>query len=326
MGALALLASALLTERASLVRSREVGRFPLPASWPADRRNYDWISTNEVLYLARTGQGDYDAFVFDIRRATSRLLPGLDAVLKGHGVRNEWFEWTVSPNGRWLLVQAGPENNALRSTIRLDGSDRRLWARGDFYRRPAWRPDSRGWAELVTTSSGYARQILLYDIETGGLAEITVPAKRHATLVGFLAEDRLLVASQAEAGVFTDFEVLEIPNGTMSVGTPLHASVGTIETPIRQHSWSPTMARMAGWISMPSRLPRLKATSSFPLVGLERSFRTETCVFDPARGQVLRLGRIGGSPSAEGLSWTPDGSSVSWIEGAELCVLRLPNP
>lgn len=107
---------------------------------------YDWVSERKVL----VGIDNWEAFrgfcMLNLKTKLCRAVPGLNRIA------NKWrrIEWSVSPNGRRILIHS----RDFAVLARLDGTGARGVPGGHYHSENFWLDDSRRWLHTWAGSNG----------------------------------------------------------------------------------------------------------------------------------------------------------------------------
>ncbi len=297
------------------------------ADW--DHEHYEWLSPDEILYLREASQGDYAAIRAHVVTGVETSLTGLEPFLTGHEKRSEHFAWTVSPNGRWLMLMKDLETNSLRLAVTLDGTQERTWFTEQDKQYFWWMPDNQGWVELsmrtkLNNQGNRVSHFHIYRMSSPDVNTVAVDWTKYGYMLG-LSASNLLVLEGKRAPVSPPGAILITNSATIpapvSHGLPPVRELSAPEVPRRELLdiiVSPQGDRLLCEFLHQSHIPKFSLDRSFPFLNLSRRTSHElwTCSLD---GSGLRkLVRFDVGADFGCLKWRPDGRRVTFISNHAL--------
>src|ERR1041385_795425 len=105
---------------ASRPRNLILGSVPVASTsgWVVEYGNYKWASPQTVFALRQSDGANWVANRIDTKAQTSIPLREFDRVF-GRTVSKDPLSWSVSPNGKWLVLNTGSETSHQWHTVGL---------------------------------------------------------------------------------------------------------------------------------------------------------------------------------------------------------------
>lgn len=303
---------------------RESSQVVSTTNWLAGR--YAWVSSNEVFYVRKTSNGQYEPSVIHLGTKQTRHLLQLDPYFRPSAEHAWSLDWDLSPNGEWLLLwEPGAPT---RLVVRLDGTKSKSWTGESSLERPFWIADSRALFELGDwNSSAKDGETLqwcsIYSIEQGGIRKVPFIWGMHGIVLGMARNGAVIMTSKEES------------NGVL--GSSLHSGWSLerfpkqedeeeaphIELPEDENrrlydvTIDPVDNRCICHFIVQSRIPQFITTQSFPYVQTREKFYSEfwVCQMD-VRG-LRRIAQTGDGEWHD-FRWVPGGRQISFIANGTL--------
>jgi len=282
----------------------------------ASHAGYSWISSSEFLTFADNG----NPLICNVVQQSQRVALDLRAGLEGGGFRSVT---KFSIHNDWLLLRSEVEGACNQCLIKLDGSQARTNACVSRYSGVFWMPEALAWMEIPPRSSEHPT------IWRGqSMSTESVGVRLNPDLsIGFVQDNVFLCTTndvQSADGVTAYATTVELQY--WHVGKkPALASKKLIEISgeqIASAKASPSGKFLAWLCYSRAKMPQLKFSRGFPFISKTYRYLTKLYVSDPGGENFRFLGALNG---AQGLSieWTPDDKNLSFIDGADLYVVRV---
>ena len=272
--------------------------------------DYRWVSAQTVLTLQPASGGDYEPVELDVVTGEVTARPPASPLLGGPARRTDAFAAKFSPDGRSVLLAAGPPTNTSFVAVTLDGRTRVAWQKPFETFSVGWLPDNRGWLELATQNE--RTLVRRYSLDSREVKQCFVNLPPFGRLLGWTKDHAAFVTWDRQrsgrklgcAWLYPDGNSF-IPK-TAAIKLPARAVV-------REFKLSPDGGRIAWIFSITRRWPQFQKTPKPPGFRRVDHVAQSLWISGVDGGGMRELGRLQPRETISGLNWQPDSRSVSFV-------------
>jgi hypothetical protein len=270
-------------------------------------RHYSWISPEEVVVATLR---DCELARFNLKTKETASEPILEKALDPLDRR---LEWSVSPNGKWMLT-GSPSTGTRKLVNILTGESTPVTQPASRASRVCWRHDSSGWSEeLLPGTINHFR----LDGKNVSFTKVTTGIT-NATPIGFANDDRLLFHSTTGESKITWLSA--------DAASPVVLRTTTLQLPSGYRpAWtvcSPGGRRIVLMASRRAQYPRISFLRQAPFVRVTLDIYLSLWTCDIEGNGLKKLGELPSKAFSygRGAEWSPDESRVGFFCNGQLWV------